>query len=188
MTKKQYAQKKLSTICTIEAYGQLVALIKEHRPNNPYPLPPETYYYRNTKHREYLSKFLEEVIIRTLSLRGFEAKKVNTRGKMIDQRKTYTDVLGNRKTIGSMTWVKDHTATKGEPDVKSLMYGVTVYWEVKIGADKLSPEQIAFKERGKGRYIVEVVKTVDEFLQRFEALDNMLRLRERKIMQLNLGI
>ena len=168
MTLKQYQRKKISKICSYEAYIWLQNWIAEYRERK-YPeaaktgyftIKPEEYFYKNTLHREYFSKFLESVIVDVLNKSGHIAKKVETAGVPIVAKSGKTiRVPGNRKV------------NKGEPDVFSLINGKMVYWEVKIGADRLSADQKIYIERvEKSGGIVFVVKTVDEFIKNYSEL------------------
>lgn len=58
-------------------------------------------------------------------------------GRMVDDRKTYIDVIGRYKTIGSVKWVKG-TSTAGTADISATIAGRSVKIEIKIGADRQS--------------------------------------------------
>jgi hypothetical protein len=119
-----------------------------------YPLPVKDFFYSTTGHRQYLSKFLESVITKLVNKSGNFAKKVETTGAKI---KTKT---------GKEIYVKAGHKVKGEPDVMAIINGAAVYFEVKVGRDRLSTDQvtmIARLERSGAR--VYVVRTVDEVLE-----------------------
>ena len=165
MTPKQYQRKKISRICSYDAYVWLQKWIVDYRERDHekaaktgyFTTDPQKYFYKNTLHREYFSKFLESVIVDVLNKSGHIAKKVETAGVQIVAKSGKTiRVPGNRKV------------NKGEPDVFSLINGKTVYWEVKIGADRLSADQKNYIERvEKSGGLVFVVKTVDEFIRNY---------------------
>ena len=48
---------------------------------------------------------LTKCIIEFLTLSGHFAERVNSMGRMLDKRETYTDVLGQKKTVGSMKYI-----------------------------------------------------------------------------------
>lgn len=175
MTEKQFKRKKLSAVCSLEAYNKLQELINESSGNFPYPPTVDQYFYSKTNHREYLSKFLESVIIKHLRHLGYDnTVKVKTTGQAIFNRGIGGAQDG--KILGVMGYAKDSSKIKGEPDIRSVMHGRQVYFEVKVGSDKLSPDQKEFIKRGERLgYIVAVVKTVDDYLEKVNVLINTLK-------------
>jgi hypothetical protein len=132
-------------------------------------LPPLSYKFRDDN-----ANGLTKCIITFLELKGWQAERISVTGRPIDNRKTYTDVLGHKKTIGSITWVKS-SMTKGSSDVSSTIYGMAVKWEVKIGSDSQKDEQKDYQkaiESAKGKYYI--VKSFDEFLQYYDNLVSKL--------------
>ena len=159
-TEKQFKITKLSKICSYDKYIKLYNIIttqqKEKYPNARYPiLCPTKRFYTKTNHREYYSKYLENMIVEIVRNEGFVAKKVETSGTKI---KTKT---------GKEVFVKTRNKiNKGEPDVYSLIEGKATYFEVKVGKDKLSKDQIEFIETIKNSGgVVHIIKTVDDFLE-----------------------
>jgi hypothetical protein len=118
---------------------------------------------------------LEKAICRFLVLKGAQAERVKTMGRMIDDRKRVSDVMGRSYTIGSTKYIPG-TGTKGSSDIAAtlpltiagLKIGLKVAIEVKIGADKMSEHQHKYKadiEASGGRYLM--VKTFDDFYQQY---------------------
>ena len=170
MTPKQYQRKKISQICSFEAYQRLKKWIIEYRERSHpkaaktgyFTIEPEKFqgFYKNTSHREYLSKFLENMIVFMLENSGYIAKKVETKGTKIKAK--------SGKEIYIQSGIK---INKGEPDVYSLINGVATYFEVKVKADRLSDAQADYIEKlERNGAKVYIIKTVDEFLQIFEQL------------------
>lgn len=89
---------------------------------------------------------LTKCILDLLNLSGYQAERINTMGRMLDNRKTYTDVIGRRKTIGSTKYIPT-TGTKGSADISATIAGKSVKIEVKIGKDKQSEHQKAYQEQ-----------------------------------------
>ena len=159
MTPAQYNRMKFSKIASLAAYERLRKWIRNKNPNLPDHalLDPKDYFYKNTSHRQYLSKLLETIIITLLNKAGHIAKKVETRGIQVKTKKGPIWIPGGVKM------------TKGEPDVISTIKGRTVYWEVKVGKDSLGDEQKEFIERAReAGALVYVVKTVDDFFNIYE--------------------
>jgi hypothetical protein len=154
MTEKQFHTLKLSAICSYQAYQWLSQIVMSMQSGQRYPLPVKDFFYSQTNHRQYLSKFLESVITKLVNKSGNFAKKVETTGVRI-----------NTKT-GKELWVKAGHKVKGEPDVMTIIDGRTIYFEVKIGNDKLSIDQGYMITRlEKAGANVYVVRTVDEVLE-----------------------
>ena len=104
------------------------------------------------------SNGLTMAIINYLNWNGHNADRTGTQGRMI-------------KAGGQ--WKRIHAANRrGTADISSTIRGRSVKWEVKIGKDKASPEQIdeqLRERRAGGEYFF--VKTMGEF---FEVYDKLL--------------
>ena len=117
----------------------------------------------NPKYSDKTANGLTKCIIDFLMLSGYQAERINTMGRPIDNRKQVTDVLGRVKTIGSMTWGKS-TARKGSADISATIKGKSVKIEVKIGKDRQSDFQKEYQkevEWAGGIYII--AKSFQEF-------------------------
>ena len=87
---------------------------------------------------------LTKCIIAFLQMKGHQAERINTMGRPIDNRRAYTDVLGNTRQIGSLTWAKS-TSTRGSADISATINGRSVKIEVKVGKDRQSAAQKAYQ-------------------------------------------
>ena len=108
---------------------------------------------------------LTRCIVDFLNLSGHQAERINTMGRMVDNRKTYTDVIGRTKTIGSAKNIPT-TGTKGSADISATIKGRSVKIEVKYGKDRQSQDQKVYQEmieRAGGFYII--AKDFDTFYQ-----------------------
>lgn len=91
-----------------------------------------------------------------LNLSGHQAERISSSGRMIDNTKIVTDVIGRRRTIGSMQYIKG-TSTNGTADISATIKGKSVKIEVKIGKDRMSQAQEKYKNdilRAGGVYFV----------------------------------
>lgn len=166
MTDKQFNRLKLSKVCSLEAYSWLQKWIIERHPGNPYPGEPKSYFYRDTSHRMYLSKFIESVIIKVLKSTGASPIKANDAGTYRDTSKTVIDGLGNQRKVGSGTWTKAANVSPGRADVVCFFNGALHNIEVKVGNDKLSTLQLKEMERAvMNGEVFSVVKTIDDFIK-----------------------
>ena len=83
---------------------------------------------------------LTRCIIDYLTLMGFHAERINVTGRIIDGRRTYTDVLGRLRTVGAVTWAKG-SMQRGTADISATVNGKSLKVEVKIGRDRQSEAQ-----------------------------------------------
>ena len=127
-----------------------------------FPNVPE-YALPKTEYNERSANGLTRCILDFLNLSGYQAERINTMGRMLDNRKTYTDVIGRTKTIGSTKYIPT-TGTKGSADISATINGRSVKIEVKWKADRQSADQKAYQEqveRAGGVYYI--AKDFDSF-------------------------
>ena len=165
--KHHFNKKKLSAIMEYDTYTYLLDwYATKHRPDFPYKIPFEDWIYKKTSDRQYLSKFLEQLIIKYLQIEKPEwiVHKVDNKGQAIMSRKSTTrpngivDVSYTREG-----YRKNPNQIVGEPDIRCKRpMQIDLYFEVKIGNDRLSEEQKDFIAKGYGE--VAIVKTVEDFL------------------------
>lgn len=134
-----------------------IADTKSRYPNVPEIALPKIEYNQNS------ANGLTRCIIDFLNLSGHQAERINTMGRMLDNRKTYTDVIGRTKTIGSTKYIPT-TGTKGSADISATINGRSVKIEVKYGKDRQSKDQKTYQEqveRAGGVYYI--AKDFDSF-------------------------
>lgn len=139
-----------------------------------YAIPKKKYKFRDKTANE-----LTNAIIQFIKIQGGIGERINSMGRQVDNRKTYTDpVTGMKKTIGSVDWIRG-TATEGTADISATVFGMSVKIEVKIGADKQSKAQKEYQmriEEAGGIYII--ARTFNGFIYEFfKAVEG--RLNER---------
>ena len=118
------------------------------------------------------SNALTRKIIDFLRLSGHWAERNSNTGFRKDSRKTFVDVVGITRTIGSSTWIKG-SGTRGTADLHCVINGKSVMAEIKIGADRQSERQKEYQkniERAGACYIIvksfaDFVNFYDEFLK-----------------------
>jgi len=127
---------------------------EEHKakyPNFPYPIKP--------KYSDASSNGLTKCVIDFIKVKGFHAERINSTGSMRDNTKTITDVLGRKRTIGSVTWIKS-TTQNGTADISATIKGKSIKIEIKCAAsgDKYqSQEQKIYQkqiEASGGVYLI----------------------------------
>ncbi len=158
-----WASNKLSAICSEAAYNRANTWYRNRFENvDPRHVPDVKGLVQNTGHRNYFSMWLERFIIRWVNHHrpDWQAVKVANSGKAKASR-----IIGGARhgQVASITYVANRDQILGEPDIRVLRPGMPpLYFEVKIGADRLSEVQKQFIAAGFGE--VYVVATVDQFL------------------------
>jgi hypothetical protein len=135
-----------------------------------YPNVPK-YAISAPKYEDKTANGLTKCIIEFLMLSCHFAERVNTMGTARDNRKVVTDVIGRKKTIGSIVWTKTN-AVKGSADIHSeinvIINGqkipISVKWEIKIGKDRQSNDQKNYESK-VGNYFI--IKTFDDFYLKY---------------------
>jgi len=154
MTQAQLSRSKLGQICSLQAYEWLQELIIQWHPNQPYPLTPKQSFYKNTSHRQYLSKYIEAVIVKTLRKVGGDP--INS----VDSGQLITDARGNKK------YVFNAKVKKGRADVKCFIFGKMVNFEVKVGKDRMSDYQHEEKARAEANgEVYLIIRSIDDFME-----------------------
>lgn len=120
-----------------------------------YPAVPD-YALAATNYTDKTANGLTRCIIDFIRFTGGQAERINCTGRAIDQRKTYIDVLGNCRTIGSVKYIKT-SGQRGTADISATIQGRSVKIEVKIGSDHQRPEQVEYQrqiEASGGLYFI----------------------------------
>lgn len=116
--------------------------------------PPK--YLVKSKYRDDTANGLTKCIVDFIRLKGGQAERINTTGIPHDTRQEVTDILGHKRTIGSLTWRTGNTM-KGSADISATIRGRSVKIEVKIGKDRQSEAQRQYQaaiEAAGGLYYV----------------------------------
>ncbi|MBR7022202.1 MAG: hypothetical protein IKI09_01845 [Bacteroidales bacterium] len=129
-------------------------------------------YAPKAKYRDDTANGLTRCIIYYIKFHGGQAERVNSMGVPIDTRREVTDIIGHRRTIGSVQW-RPSGATVGSADISATIQGRSVKIEVKIGFDRQSEAQKAYQkevEAAGGLYYVarDFTSFVQWYHQNFE--------------------
>jgi hypothetical protein len=119
---------------------------------------PNLPYYVANKYRDDTSSGLTKCVIDFLKLSGHFCERSGNEGRIIDQRKTVTDILGNSRQIGSITRVHG-SGMRGTSDLKAVINGLFVAIEIKCEAtnDRQSQAQKLYQqsvEKAGGIYLI----------------------------------
>lgn len=129
---------------------------------------PSEYIVR-TKYTDKTANGLTKAIVKWINLNGYQAERISTSGRWVDNSKVVTDVLGNSKKIGSGKYIKG-SGTKGSADISATIKGRSIKIEVKM-KDKQSEAQIEYQkaiERAGGIYFI--AKDFTSFYQFYSTL------------------
>lgn len=88
---------------------------------------------------------LTKAIIAYIRLNGGQAERISTTGRPIDQTQTFTDVIGQSRTIGRVEWIPG-TGTNGCADISATIKGRSIKIEVKVASDRQSPAQKEYQK------------------------------------------
>jgi len=88
---------------------------------------------------------LTKCIIKFIQLRGGQAERISTSGRVVDNRTIYTDVVGFVRTMGSVQWIPSNS-TKGSADISATVSGRSIKIEVKISKDRQIEAQIKYQK------------------------------------------
>ena len=130
-------------------------------------MPPE--YIVRTKYTDKTANSLTKAIVKWINLNGYQAERISTSGRWVDNSKVVTDVLGNQKKIGSGKYIKG-SGTKGSADISATIKGRSIKIEVKM-KDKQSEAQVEYQkaiERAGGIYFI--AKDFDSFYEFYTTL------------------
>jgi hypothetical protein len=121
------------------------------------------------KYRDDSANGLTKCIIDFLKFTGNQAERINNTGRLIDQQRTFTDVVGRTRTIGQKKWIKG-TGTNGTADISATIKGLSVKIEVKHGKDRQSEAQRTYQrhiEQAGGIYFI--ARTFEQFFDWYNA-------------------
>jgi hypothetical protein len=98
-----------------------------------HPAYPEYLTFPVKSYTDKTANGLTRCIIDFLKFNGWQAERINTTGRPIDRREIVTDVIGNRRQIGSIEWIRSGSTT-GSADISATIKGRSVKIEVKCKA------------------------------------------------------
>ena len=128
-------------------------------------------YVVKNKFNDDTANSLTRSVMRHIELIGGQAERISNTGRYIDESRIVTDVLGNRKKIGTGKYIKG-TGTNGTADISATFKGKSIKIEIKM-KDKQSEAQKEYQqmiERAGGIYFI--CHNFDEFLDKFNTFAN----------------
>jgi hypothetical protein len=145
---------------------KLLIHLKTQEQRKQYPNVPE-HGMKPVKYEDKTANGLTRCILDWLNLSGHFAERTGNEGRVIDERKTYTDVIGRQKTIGTVKRIPS-SGVKGTSDVKSVINGKMVAIEIKIGLDQQSEAQKSYQKRvEQAGGVYWIVKSFEDFHKKY---------------------
>lgn len=112
---------------------------------------------------------LTKMVIDWITLNGGQAERISNMGRYIDSSKVVTNVLGQRIKIGSGKFIPG-AGTNGTADISAIIKGKSVKIEIKM-KDKQSDAQKKYQESVESAGgIYYIVRSFDEFIQKYISL------------------
>lgn len=113
---------------------------------------------------------LTKMVINYLHWKGFQAERISSIGRYIENKRTVVDAIGFQRTIGSGQWIKP-TTTKGTADISATIKGRSVKIEIKYGKDRQSEYQKQYEEAvTSAGGIYWIVRNFDNFMDKLQNL------------------
>lgn len=133
-----------------------------------YPSFPTNYYPEpNWMSKTSTTNGLTQAVISYIEWSGWSAERTGNEGRVMDERKQYTDALGHRKTMGTVKRIKGQ-GKKGTSDIKAVIAGRFVAIEIKSAStkDRMSEAQLKYKaEVERSGAIYKVITNLDEAIE-----------------------
>lgn len=127
-------------------------------------------YIAKTVYTDKTANGLTKCIVHWINLNGYQAERISTTGRYIDNSKVVTDILGNKKKIGTGKYIKG-SGTNGSADISATIKGRSIKIEVKIGKDKQSDAQKKYQEmieKAGGVYFI--ATDFDDFMMFYKGI------------------
>ncbi len=96
-----------------------------------YPTLPEGARYIG-KYTDRTANGLTKCIIDFLRFNGWQCERIAVTGRYIDNSKVITDVLGNKRRVGSGKYIPS-SMQRGSADLSATIAGRSIKLEIKIG-------------------------------------------------------
>ena len=160
--KSNYKSTEKIRYCKSQAVKYLEQLANDAAQKKYPNTPPD--WLAPRKFRDDTANGLTKCIITFLTLKGHQAERINSTGRIVDNRKTFKDVIGRKRIVGRYEWVYG-TGTRGTADISATIAGRSAKIEVKILSDRQSQAQIEYQqtiERAGGIYFI--ARSFEQFL------------------------
>jgi len=130
-------------------------------------LPQKTAFNYQANFSDKSEKTLEDCILYFAQIEGFQAERIKVKANRIDNRTSYIDSVGFKKTIGSVTWAKS-SMQAGSADMSCTIKGRSVKVEIKMPGDTQKKNQKVYQkqiEMALGEYWL--IRSFQEFYDKY---------------------
>lgn len=131
---------------------------------------PESYFaYKKKTFKDNGANELTKSIIKYLQLRGYQAERISSSGRVVNNVRHIRTESGFMQRIGSVKYIPG-TSTNGTADISATIEGMSTKIEVKYGKDRQSEAQKeyekAVKTAGGLYYIARDFQTTYEWINK----------------------
>jgi len=130
-----------------------------------YPDVPESWIPR-PRYSDKTANGLSHMIISWIRLHGGQAERISCEGRVIDNRRRFTEAIGRARVIGNIKRIPS-SMQRGASDISGIVNGKSIRVEVKICNDRQSEAQV---EAAGGIYFI--AKSFGDFVNFWEGLVN----------------
>lgn len=110
---------------------------------------PESYFaYKRSEYKDNNANALTKSIIKYLQLRGYQAERISSSGRVVGSTGTRKSAAGYSYRVGSVKYIPG-TSTNGTADISAIVEGLSVKIEVKYGKDRQSEAQKQYEKAVK---------------------------------------
>ena len=136
-----------------------------------YPNVPESWIPR-PRYSDKTANGLSHMIISWIRLHGGQAERISCEGRVIDNRRQFTDSIGRVRVVGRVTRIRS-SMQRGTADISATINGRSIKLEIKIGHDRQSEFQQKYQkqiEAAGGIYLI--VRNFEDFVRFFNKFIN----------------
>lgn len=125
--------------------------------------------YKRSEYKENGANALTKSIIAYIRLRGFQAERISSSGRVVNNVRHVKTETGFTQRIGSVKYIPG-TSTNGTADISATICGMAIKIEVKFRKDRQSPAQKEYeksiKTAGGVYYIARDFQSTYDWLNR----------------------
>ena len=136
-----------------------------------YPNVPESWIPR-PRYSDKTANGLSHMILDWIRLNGGQAERISPEGRILDQRRQFTDSIGRVRVFGGIRRIPSSMQV-GTADISATINGQSIKIEVKVGHDRQSAAQRRYQkqvEAAGGIYFI--ARNFEDFVRFFNKFIN----------------
>ena len=136
-----------------------------------YPEIPESWIPR-PRYSDKTANGLTRMLLDWIRLNGGQAERISPEGRILDQRRQFTDSIGRVRVFGGVRRIPSSMQV-GTADISATVNGRSIKLEIKVGHDKQSAAQRRYQkqiEAAGGIYLI--VRNFEDFVRFFNKFAN----------------